>query len=105
MTDTAMLTDPALYGLENRAKGSPCQTPCAIGCEVTCHERHSPFPAHDEFYCDQIRLGRDVSEYRPDIRLAFAALHAEARAKAMTPRERRRDRVRWHGDAPPGFAP
>ena len=32
---------------------------------------------HDDFYCDQIALGRDVSEYKPEIRLRReAALHA-----------------------------
>lgn len=54
------LADPALYGLEDRASGSPCDR-----------------GRHDEYYCQQIALGRDVSEYRPDIRLRHEAdLHA-----------------------------
>lgn len=67
-----MMPDPALYGLDGREPGSPCTTACTPGCEVTCHERHAASPQHDQYYCDQIRLGRDVSEYRPDIRLARA---------------------------------
>lgn len=52
--------DPALCGLEDREPGSPCDG-----------------SRHDEGYCQQIALGRDVSEYRPDIRLRHEAdLHA-----------------------------
>jgi len=67
MTDVP-LADPALYGLEDRATGSPCPTPCAPDCTYTCHERHRVHPAHDQFYCDQIRAGRDVSEFEPEVR-------------------------------------
>lgn len=72
--------DPALRGLEDRVPGSPCTTPCSPDCTFTCHERHKPDAeaAHDQFYCDQIRVGRDVSEYRPDIRLAASRLRKTA---------------------------
>jgi hypothetical protein len=64
MTETP-LADPALYGLEDRVPGSPCNG-----------------GRHDEYYCQQITLGRDVSEYRPDIRMRHETdLHA-ARAPA-----------------------
>lgn len=67
---TAAMTaaDPALRGLEGRERGSACHTPCNPGCTVTCHERHSAAPAHDQYYCDQLRLGRDVTEYKPEVR-------------------------------------
>ena len=68
-----MMPDPALRGLDDRDPGSPCPTLCAPDCQATCHERHNPHPAHDQFYCDQIRLGRDVSEYRREIRLEAAS--------------------------------
>jgi hypothetical protein len=84
MTYATMPADPALYGLENRLPGSPCTTPCEPDCTYTCHERHQP-PAsrkHDDGYCDQIALGRDVSEYRPQIRQARDAEKRAARLRA-----------------------
>ena len=75
-----LMPDPALYGLEDRTRGSACTTPCTPDCTHTCHERHNARPAHDDGYCDQIRLGRDVSEYRPDIRRDW---EAEKRAARM----------------------
>ena len=74
MIDT--VADPALRGLEGRERGSACTTPCHPGCEVTCHERCRKAGArhdHDQYYCDQIRLGRDVTEYRPEIRAKHEA--------------------------------
>lgn len=98
--------DPALRGLEGRERGSACQTPCKADCTVTCHERHSASPAHDQYYCDQVRLGRDVTEYRPDIRQDWAAFLASlpparipadraARERAITEHadQRRRERA------------
>ena len=81
---TGIMPDPALYGLEDRERGSACPSPCTPDCTHTCHERHkSPGTrAHDDYYCDQIRLGRDVSEYRPDIRVAWEAEKRAARARA-----------------------
>jgi len=78
----ATMPDPALYGLEDRATGSACTTPCAPDCTRTCHERckHAGTRLHDDDYCDQIRLGRDVSEYRPDIRRNH---EADLRAQRM----------------------
>jgi hypothetical protein len=78
----ATMPDPALYGLEDRATGSACTTPCAADCTRTCHERckHAGTRLHDDYYCDQIRLGRDVSEYRPDIRRNH---EADLRAQRM----------------------
>lgn len=89
MIDT--LADPALRGLEDRESGSKCTTPCHPGCTATCHERcrkPGAYHLHDQFYCDQIRIGRDVSEYRPDIRIA-----ADAEKRAMR-RAREEGRVR-----------
>ena len=57
--------DMALYNLGDRAPGSPCDG--------------SP---HDEYYCGQITLGRDVSEYRPDIRARREADVRAARVRA-----------------------
>jgi hypothetical protein len=76
--------DPALRGLEGRRPGSSCTTPCHHGCEVTCHERHKPeaIRGHDQYYCDQIRIGRDVTEYRPDIRQEWDAEKRAARMQA-----------------------
>jgi hypothetical protein len=74
MTDTDIpLADPALYGLEGRVPGSPCQTRCTPDCTSSCHERHHARPAHDQFYCDQIRVGRDVSEFEPEVRQRWEA--------------------------------
>jgi hypothetical protein len=76
------MADPVLYGLEDRVPGSSCTTPCAPDCTYTCHERHSVRPSHDQFYCDQIRLGRDVSEYAPEVRLRHEAELRAARMRA-----------------------
>lgn len=65
----SLTADPVLRGLEDRSPGSPCNGRCELAdCEMTCHERHHATTVHDQYYCDQIRLGRDVSEYRPEIR-------------------------------------
>jgi hypothetical protein len=67
---TTAMFDQALTGLEGRARGSACTTACRPDCPATCHEAHraADLRRHDPYYCDQIALGRDVSEYRPDIR-------------------------------------
>lgn len=57
--------DMALYGLDDRPPGSPCDG-----------------RPHDPYYCGQIALGRDVSEYRPDIRARHEANVRAARALA-----------------------
>jgi hypothetical protein len=84
VTHATVPADPALYGLHGRVPGSSCTSPCEPDCTYTCHERHQT-PAqrrHDDFYCDQIRLGRDVSEYKPEIRLAWEAENHAARVRA-----------------------
>jgi hypothetical protein len=81
MTETP-LGDPALYGLEGRLPGSPCPTPCTADCTYTCHERHRVHPAHDQFYCDQIRVGRDVTEFEPEVRQRWETELRAARARA-----------------------
>jgi hypothetical protein len=69
---TGTIPDEALRGLEGRARRSLCATRCKPDCRHTCHESHVPDEAraHDPYYCDQIRLGRDVTEYRRDFRIA-----------------------------------
>ena len=62
MTDV-FLADPALYGLDGRVPGSPCPVPCSRDCDRGCHEAHKATRLlHDPYYCQQLTLGRGVSE-------------------------------------------
>lgn len=80
MTGT-FLADPALYGLDGRVPGSPCPAPCSRDCDRGCHEAHKATGRlHDPYYCQQLTLGRDVSEYEPEVRQRW---ETELRARRM----------------------
>ena len=82
MTDV-FLADPALYGLDGRVPGSPCPVPCSRDCDRGCHEAHKATRLlHDPYYCHQLTLGRDVSEYEPEVRQWWETELRAARAQA-----------------------
>ncbi|MGA8059225.1 MAG: hypothetical protein WB999_13345 [Candidatus Binataceae bacterium] len=82
--DDTFLADPALYGLDGRVPGSPCPAACSRDCTRGCHEAHKATGRlHDPYYCQQLTLGRDVSEYEPEVRQWWEAELRAARAQAM----------------------
>lgn len=82
MTDV-FLADPALYGLDGRVPGSPCPVPCSRDCDRGCHEAHKATRLlHDPYYCQQLTLGRDVSEFEPEVRQRWETELRAARAQA-----------------------
>ena len=81
--DDTFLADPALYGLDGRVPGSPCPVPCSRDCNRGCHEAHKATRLlHDPYYCHQLTLGRDVSEYEPEVRQRWETELRAARAQA-----------------------
>ena len=83
MSTSTVLADPALYGLDGRMPGSPCPAPCSRDCTRGCHEAHKATGRmHDPYYCQQLTLGRDVSEFEPEVRQRWETELRAARAQA-----------------------